>query len=364
VLSVGLSAAVLVQLTTDDYLTGPLVPIAVCSLITTAALFWRRTSPLLVAVVVAVTVTLQVTLFPTVHAPEVPFIAWVITVFSVSAYEPLARAVLGGAVVTVGVFLWELSQPGDGASNGVFLSFILFGFWIAGRGLRSRHLLTFALEQRTRELEAEREETARLAIAEERARIARELHDVIAHTLSVIVVQSGAERMTAPPGSARDALESIERTSRESLAEMGRLLGMLRSDDSAADLSPQPSLSRLDELLAGPRAAGVDVALWISGEPRTIQTSMDVSAYRIVQEAVTNSLKHGSPHRIDVHVAWGRDLLSITVADDGRLPSTTVRSGLGLVGLRERVALFDGSLTTARSDLGGFLLSATLPLST
>jgi signal transduction histidine kinase len=258
--------------------------------------------------------------------------------------------------------VWNATIPDDGSNSGVFLGLIVLGFWIAGRVLRSRNLLAVALEERTRELEVEREERARLAVAEERSRIARELHDVIAHTLSVIVVQAGAERLVQPPGSAQETLESIERTSREALAEMGRLLGMLRADGSPAELAPQPSLERLDDLLAGIRAAGVEASVEVLGPPRSIHASIDVSAYRIVQEAITNSLKHGQATHIAIRIQWTPNLLAIEVADNGRQTDSATRPGYGLIGLRERVALFHGALVTGPSDLGGFLLTATLPL--
>jgi signal transduction histidine kinase len=352
-----------VELATNDWLTGPRWVIGALTVIATMSIAWRRRVPLAVALIVAAALVLQVVVAATPNTPSVPFIAWVIALFSVSAYDSRWRAVLGGVAVIVAVNVWFASTPQNGNDNGwVFITLILTGFWITGRVVRSRNLIAAALEDRTRELEVEREERARLAVAEERSRIARELHDVIAHTLSVIVVQAGAERLVAPPGSARDTLSSIERTSRESLAEMGRLLGMLRADGSSAELLPQPSLTRLDELLAAVRTAGVDVWVEVIGQPRAIHTSMDVSAYRIVQEAITNSLKHGSATHIDVRIRWSANLLTIEVADDGEGHDTAARSGYGLIGLRERVAMFQGALVTGPSELGGFLLSASLPI--
>jgi signal transduction histidine kinase len=352
-----------VELATNDWLTGPRWVIGAFTVIATMSIAWRRRVPLAVALIVAAALVLQVIVAATPNTPSVPFISWVIALFSVSAYDSRWRAVLGGVAVIVAVNVWFASTPQNGNDNGwVFITLILTGFWITGRVVRSRNLIAAALEDRTRELEVEREERARLAVAEERSRIARELHDVIAHTLSVIVVQAGAERLVAPPGSARDTLSSIERTSRESLAEMGRLLGMLRADGSSAELLPQPSLTRLDELLAAVRTAGVDVWVEVIGQPRAIHTSMDVSAYRIVQEAITNSLKHGSATHIDVRIRWSANLLTIEVADDGEGHDTAARSGYGLIGLRERVAMFQGALVTGPSELGGFLLSASLPI--
>jgi signal transduction histidine kinase len=360
-LGVALSALTVFELATNDWLTGPLLAIGVFSVVTTMAIAWRRRNPFAVALVVAGTVALQVAVVSTPHPPNFPFIAWVIAMFSVSAYETWWRAVIGGAAIVVAIVFWDASIPDDG-NSGAFLALVVVGFWIAGRVLRSRNMLAVALEERTRELELEREERARLAVAEERSRIARELHDVIAHTLSVIVVQAGAERLVQQPGSAQDTLESIERTSRDALAEMGRLLGMLRADGSPAELAPQPSLERLEDLMAGIRAAGVKASVQVVGSPRSINASTDVSAYRIVQEAITNSLKHGQATHIEIRIQWTPNLLAIEVADNGRQGDSATRPGYGLIGLRERVALFHGALVTGPSDLGGFLLTATLPL--
>ena len=251
-------------------------------------------------------------------------------------------ALAGGGALLLTVGLWTDISPESGGTSIVFISFIMVGFWLAGRVVRSRSVLMEEIAERTRELEVEREERARLAVAEERARIARELHDVVAHTLSVIVVQAGAERLVTADDGARETLAAIERTSRDALAEMGCRLGMLRTEGSGSDLDPQPSLARIDELLAGVRATGLEVELVVEGETRRLPIGMNVSAYRIVQEALTNSLKHGRCTRARVRLSWDHAFLEIEVADDGIGPAAAPRAGHGLLGLRERVALFGG----------------------
>ena len=222
-----------------------------------------------------------------------------------------------------------------------------------------------ALAERTDELEHEREERARLAVSEERARIARELHDIVAHTLGVIVVQAGAERLhLSADAPARQAFASIERSGRDALEEMGRLLGMLRAGDESGALAPQPGLGRLDELVGAVRATGLVVELVVAGEPRPLGAGADVSAYRIIQEALTNTIRHSGSTRVRVELRWQPTALEIEIADDGIGPPLQAErgGGHGLMGIRERVALFGGALATGRSDLGGYLLSARLPL--
>lgn len=348
--------------TDDGYLTGSTPFLAFTSLLMTAPLAWRRRFPLGVALVVSGAILLQVIVEHGSHPPDGPFLAWIVTSYSVAAHADLRRALAGGAVLIIAVDLWAY-RTGDDL---VFIPVILAGFWVAGRIVRSRNVLAAQLAERTRELEGEREERAKLAVAEERARIARELHDVVSHTLGVIVLQAGAERVAPEESSARETLASIERAGREALTEMGRLVGMLRSDE-VEERMPQPGLARLDEVVERVREAGIDVELVVEGDPRTLPASVDVSAFRIVQEALTNTVRHSKSSRARVLLRWEPTALEIQVADDGiGPPAESGRregGGHGLVGIRERVALFGGVLATGRSDLGGYLLTARLPFS-
>ena len=366
-LAIGLSSLALVDVRANNYITGSKLALTLLSVCMTAALAWRRKAPLAVTMVVASTLLLQVAIEPTPHPPDIPFLAWLITIYSVAAHTRLRHALTGGALVLVAVGLWVTLSPNDGGTDLVFISVILMGFWIAGRVVRSRSELAAELAERTRELEAEREENARLAVAEERARIARELHDVVAHGVSVMVVNAGAERLVLAPGqeATRDVLLSIENAGREALGEMGRLVTMLRTTEDGNLLDPEPGLDRLEPLLERVRAAGLDVEVAFAGDRRRLPAGADVSAYRIVQEALTNVIRHARASRARVRLTYGPRELAIEVADDGVGPrSNGRRPGHGLVGIRERAALYGGALTTGQSDLGGFLVSVRLPLPT
>jgi signal transduction histidine kinase len=344
----------------DGYITGSKPFLALTSLCMTVPLVWRRRFPLGVALVVAGAILLQAAVERGPHPPDGPFIAWIVTSYSLAAHANLRRALAGGILLIVAVDAWAYNTGDDL----VFIPAILAGFWIAGRIVRSRNVLTAQLEERTTELEREREANARTAVAEERTRIARELHDIVAHTLGVMVVQAGAERLHEVPGTpAHEALLSIERSARQALTEMGRLVAMLRTDTESDVLVPQPGLDQLELLLARIRETGLEVALAVEGTPRELAPGLDVSAYRIVQEALTNTLKHAHSRHARVSIRWDPTALHIEVADDGiGPPPAAAQAGHGLLGIRERVALFGGALVTGRSDLGGYLLTATLPL--
>jgi signal transduction histidine kinase len=202
-----------------------------------------------------------------------------------------------------------------------------------------------------------------LAVAEERARMARELHDVVAHAMSVMVLQVGAVRHRLPPGAERDALDNVEHAGRNALAEMRRLLGALRGDD-ALQLTPSPGLGDLEALAGDVRAAGLDVRLHVEGEPVALPSALDLSAYRIVQEGLTNSLKHARAGHVDVTVDYAGDEVRIEVRDDGRggTPRNGQSQGQGLIGIGERVKLYGGDMSTFTSVTGGFVLRASLPL--
>ena len=247
------------------------------------------------------------------------------------------------------------------------------------------------LEALNAQLAEEQELRSRWAVAAERSRIARELHDVVAHSVSVMVVQAGAARRTlaASPGQAATALGQIESTGRQALVELRRLLGLLRDDDGQATdavLAPQPSLANLESLAAAAREAGLPVEVTVEGEPRPLPAGVDLSAYRIVQEALTNSLKHAGPARARVRVCYGREALEVQVTDDGlggrsaarageglvvvtvgpdgelQLPGRRDGGGHGLIGMRERVALFGGALEAGADPGGGYRVAARLPL--
>jgi signal transduction histidine kinase len=240
--------------------------------------------------------------------------------------------------------------------------------WAAGKLVRERQQRALLAEDRAELAEREREERAKLAVADERARIARELHDVVAHNVSVMVVQAGAGRrmLELDPERSRTAFQSIEDTGRQALVEMRRLLGVLRKDDEQLALAPQPSLEHVAALLEQVREAGMPVTLRIEGEPRALPPGVDLSAYRIVQEALTNALKHAGPASGQVVLRYGDEDLEIEISDDGRGKNGSqpalVSGGNGLVGMRERVSLYGGDLRAGALSSGGYSLKARLPL--
>jgi signal transduction histidine kinase len=219
-------------------------------------------------------------------------------------------------------------------------------------------------DRRARIAERERDVAAREAVVEERARIARELHDVIAHHVSMIVLQAGAERRVLGDGneSTREVLETVEQSGRSALTEMRRLLGMLRGDANEP-LTPQPGLGDVPMLVGQLRDAGLPVDLSIDGERRELPVGIELSAYRIVQEALTNALKHAGDARATVHVSYGPDSLELEIADDGPGGGKQgAGGGHGLVGMRERVALYGGRFDATRSAGGGFAVRVVLPI--
>jgi signal transduction histidine kinase len=240
--------------------------------------------------------------------------------------------------------------------------------WSVGENIRTRRAYLAQLEERARRLEAEREENAQRAVRDERTRIARELHDVVAHHVSAIAVQAAAaaEIVERNPQRAREALGFIQETSRQALAEMRAMLNVLRStDETAAAREPQPSLAQIERLVSQSRAAGLPVTLHVEGTVRPLPEALDLSAYRIVQEALTNSLKHAGPAHASVLVRYMDDTLELDISDDGQGlhgQADGVGEGRGLIGMRERVALFGGELVAGALPGHGFRVQARLPL--
>ena len=274
------------------------------------------------------------------------------------------RARMGLAVVLGGAAIVVYNVPNNTASELVFIP-LLFGIcWLAGFALRGQAEQAEAAEVRATAAEREREGATRLAVAEERARIARELHDIVAHAVSVMVLQVGAVRHRLPHALAEDsdALRGVEQAGRTALAEMRRLLAAMRRDGDDAALTPQPGLDSLDSLLDEVGRAGLPVQLHVDGEPFALPRAIDLSAYRIVQEGLTNALKHARASCADVTVQYLPDELHIEVRDNGQGGSTSNGGGHGLIGVRERVKIYGGEMTAGPSMGGGFVLDTRLPL--
>ena len=285
-----------------------------------------------------------------------------------------------GLVLVIGCIVVVVSNiPGtQSASDLVFIPLRFVVAWVAGYALRERAEQAEAAEMRAtlaeREREAaemratlaerEREAAARIAVAEERARIARELHDIVAHAMSVMVLQVGAVRhkLPQPLEEDRDALGRVEQAGRTALAEMRRLLGAMRSDGDGVELGPQPGMDGLESLIEDISSAGLPVRLHVDGRPFPLPRAIDLSAYRIVQEGLTNALKHAHASQAEVTVRYRPDELELKVADDGTGPATTNGHGHGLVGVRERVNIYGGEMSAGAAPAGGFVLSARLPV--
>lgn len=294
-------------------------------------------------------------------APWAPFLPLLLPLLLVdyanAVYGRTRVRVLGLALVVVGVGAVSGFVPQARTRGEILFSIVVVaGAWLVGDLVRQR-------QQRVEIAEASRAEWARAAVADERARIARELHDVVAHSVSLMGVQAGAARLLLEndPARARTSLGSIEETARASVAELQRLLAILRTPDSD-ELAPQPGLGDLPVLAASARRAGLEVELDTRGVPPELAPGQSLAAYRIVQEALTNVVKHAHATRAKVRVAVDADALAVEVDDDGRTPLSRHGRGHGLIGMRERALLYGGSFEATRRVGGGFSIRARLPL--
>jgi signal transduction histidine kinase len=303
-------------------------------------------------------------------SPIVLGVAILLAVYSVAAYGDRWVSLAGLAAAELGSVAVQLTPGRFQAPTVVSNALVIGAAWLLGHFVGVRRAYTAQLEERTVELERAREELARRAVAEERLRLARELHDVVAHAMSVIAVQSGvgAHVADSQPEEAAKALSAIEATSRAALTELRRLLGVLRQDsEPQGDLTPVPGLADLDSLLAEVAKAGLGVRLRVEGTPSQLPAGVDLSAYRIVQEALTNVVKHAGPARAQVVVGYGDRAVTVEVTDDGRGVGALAgdgRAGVGhgLIGMRERVAAFGGDLEVGPRPGGGFRVAARLPM--
>lgn len=353
----GLLIAGLVEAATSDVSTSPEVHVLI-TVAVTGALVWRRSVPLF-----AVTVALAGILSG--GRPDTPFslfAAIVIATYTCGLVLDARWSLIGLAVAVVPPFVGialDDPQPADLVAIAVLYG----GAWAAGRLVHIQTDRADRLAVRTAELETGDAERRAEAAAEERARIARELHDVISHSISVITVQTQAVRKRLGPEHRREAddLQAVENTARQAMVELRRLFGVLRSDGERAPLAPQPGLDQLPRLLERVRATGADVEVEVSGDLLPLSPGVDLTAYRIVQECLTNTIKHSGGAAAVVRLTYGRDDLLIEVTDDGQAPSGT-GAGHGLVGMQERVTLYGGWLDHGPATGGGFVVRAWLPL--
>jgi signal transduction histidine kinase len=274
------------------------------------------------------------------------------------------KAVAGLLLIYCVSVVINVNDPHGSVGNVVWSVVTFAVLWVIGFTLGGRMREADVAQRLALQAEQDREEQARLAVGEERARIARELHDVVGHSVSVMTVQAAAVRRLLEPDQdrEREALLVVEQTGREALAEMRRMVGVLRRPEEAPALAPQPSLEHLDRLVATTREAGLPVQVRVEGTPTQLPPALDSTAYRIVQEALNNAVKHANAARAEVVVRYGNGSVELIVSDDGRGDGDGGGSGHGLVGMRERVSVYGGELEAGPKAGGGFRLRATLPV--
>jgi signal transduction histidine kinase len=342
-------------------LTSAVVVVLAC------LLAFRRRWPLPIAVGVLATWPVVFAIEPVLVLFFGQFVPMTVAVFSVARYASSRQRWYGAAAAAASLLYMDLrvdvlQDPGEIVFHwGIFL--IAFTF---GSGLRRSEERARESTRRAIAAELSKAASAAAAVAEERARIAREMHDVVAHALSVMVVQAGAaEQMVDDPAYVREALDRIRRTGTNTLAEMRRLVTILREDDVPGALAPQPSIDHVDALIDDARRSGLEVTLGIEGEPRPLPAGLDLAAYRIVQEALTNVSRHAAASRATVQLTYRPDSLEIEVTDDGRgeVAADSASVGHGLIGMRERAGLYGGTVLAAPRTEGGFMVRAILPAS-
>lgn len=355
--------------TTGDSGAGYAEPGAVATLLALGCslpFYFRRRAPLASTLVAATSLVLLSTLeYPSGVQSQLLLVA----VYSLGSHESGARRLFGFLWVEVGVIVVASVGIPDSTTANVLLAGAFYAAaYFFGSAMRNRRLYQEQLEERAEILAREHEEAAKRAVADERLRIAQELHDVVAHSMGVIAVQAGvgAHVIDADPAEAKRSLEAIATTSRTTLTEIRRLLGVLRADGDA-DYAPAPGLADLHRLVADIEAAGVEVDLRVAGSPQTLPPGIDLTAYRIVQEALTNVLKHAGPAHATVTIGYEPGAVSLEVVDDGHGTNGAGRAdghavGHGITGMRERVGVYGGALEVGPRLGGGFRVAARLPL--
>jgi signal transduction histidine kinase len=334
------------------------------ALVSTVPLAWRTRFPLsTAAVVIAADGACTIAAIPY-EAAFQPFLALTLSSYSVGSRSDGPRALWVPPVLAAAAFpLFVIAVANGQAPGNAYTSYVwVIAAWAVGRTVRSWRHKSTALEAANAELARQRERAEQAAVAVERGRIARELHDVIAHNVAMMVLQAGAaERvLDGDQPLVRNALEVIATTGRQTVDEMRAVLGVLRSDRASSTLRPQPGLLDLGQLVATMDDAGLPVAVTIEGEVQPLPQVVDLSAFRIVQEALTNTLKHAGPTHATVTVTYQDDGVEIEVRDFGPGDGAGHGTGNGLIGMRERVAMLGGELVAARTD-DGFRVHALLP---
>ncbi len=364
VLAIGLAVGGSIEVASKENLEGPLLLNVLATSTVAVAVLVRRRRPLLgLSIWMGVALVMSAFLSQPSEMSSL-FLGLMIFPWAVGAHSEGRRSYFGLALAVVTIIVVALDSDefiwGDIFFPAVFGTML----WLAGRAVRSRSRLTAELHEATVRLHEQREAEAHAAVAEERRRIAREMHDVVAHSVSTMVIQAGGARriLSRDPARAVEAAALIERTGREALGEMRHLLGVLHAGENLAALTPQPTLLELGALAERSRAAGLPVELHIQGERRELPPGVDLAAYRVIQEALTNSLKHGGGSA-EVTVRYAEADLHLAVTDAGSGSATSVQgSGQGLRGMRERVRVCGGELEAGPLPSGGFEVRAHIPL--
>ncbi|MEU8261590.1 sensor histidine kinase [Micromonospora sp. NPDC048999] len=348
---------------------GPMPPVVVSTLVAALVLALRRLAPLATAVVVAVAITAPMLATPLTFTLWGGFLPLLIATYSVARHSERTPAWLGVAATATTVVVVMLRNPDAGTVSNIPFAAVPFVIvLVAGRVLRARARSHSDDRARAQRLEAEREEAIQVALAEERSRIARELHDIVAHCVSVMVVQAGAaeDLLDRDPAKAHAPLRSVQETGRQAVGELGRMLGLLRGEGTRLALKPQPGTADLAELVDHMAGIGLPVKLTVEGPAHPLPPGVDLAVYRIVQEALTNALKHAAPTTAHVMVHYDEQSVRVNVRDTGRTGAVTGPDpngvGHGLLGMRERVGLYGGTLEAGHASDGGFAVAARLPL--
>jgi signal transduction histidine kinase len=343
---------------------GPKSIAVPATVVAALALSFRRTAPLLTVAMILGAIAAESLLGVSLQKPDAPLLMALVAVYTAGAYLPLWEAVAGLALGIAGIGASFAGSSTNGHSDFAFTSVVVTAGWLVGRGMHGRVTQAAVLVERTQRLEQEAEAERAAAVAEERRRIARDLHDVIAHSVSVMVVQAGAAEdvFERDPAAVLEPIRAVQETGRGALVEISRLLGLLREDGAELGLAPQPRLEDLPELVAQAEAAGLPVELRIEGTPRPLPLGVDLSVYRIAQEALTNARKHSADSQACVLLCYSKDAIELAVENDGVAVTNGHRGGHGLIGMRERVAVFGGTLDAGPRPDGGFRVIARLPV--
>jgi signal transduction histidine kinase len=343
-----------------EELDRPRALAAVLVVLLSLPLLWRRSAPVVTALLVVAALG-ALGDFPAFPA----WVTFLIVFYSLGRYAADLRSLVVAFALLAATVVYDLLvKDGEPITDLVGPWIMLAAAWAIGRVVRAQGREASRERERSKRLARERDERARRAVAEERARMARELHDVVAHSVSLIAVQAQAVQrlLSGEERPAREGIDSIERVARQTATEMRRLLGILDRQGDGVARDPRPGVAGLGTLVEQVREAGLDVGLRIEGEPVPLAPGLDLSAYRIVQEALTNALKHARASHVDVVVRYAGDQLELEVEDDGRGEDQDQGGGRGLVGMRERAAVFGGELTAGPLPGQGFRVHARLPM--